>query len=142
MGIKRVLTFGKIIYYEIRGEGDNELICQECSEKILCGLFQSSARKYFSSKVSSVFKILNYGDTVHCILRTSLTFIGLNIFQRIFLSVNPINFVQCSAKAFVFHTHREFFRMSVVSILTLVLRLNFKNRWLIVKIYRLKHRIY
>ena len=49
-------------------------------KKILCGLIQGSARKYFSSKVSSVFKILNYCDTMHCILRTSLTFIGLNIF--------------------------------------------------------------
>jgi hypothetical protein len=44
---------------------------------------------------------------VYRILKTSLTFIGLNILQKIFLSVKPINFVPCSAKAFVFHTHRE-----------------------------------
>jgi len=84
--------------------------------------------------VSRVFKILSYGDRVHLIIRNSLTSIGLNILRKIFLSVNPINFVRCSAKAFVFHTHREIFQMSVVSILTLLSRLNFKNRWLIVKI--------
>ena len=57
--------------------------------------------------MSSVFKILSHGDTVHSILKTSLCFIGLNILGRIFVSKKPISFVRRSGKAFVFPIHME-----------------------------------